>query len=449
MLQVQTLPASLAGLLLAFRWCFTEPSYRTFVALLAGMVAQPGRRTVCGMLTGAGLSRVWHHSRAHWFFSHARWSTEQVGLALVGLIVTGLLPPGAPVLVAVDDTLMRRSGRKVAGAAWQHDGARVSRNGKQVSWGTCFVVAGIVVRLPFTNRPVCLPVLARLWRPKDTSKAVLACQMVTAIAGRLPGRQVHVVADAHYAGADGAPTRRPVHGRGLPEGVSLTSRLRINAALHAIATPIPGRGGRPRRVGARLGTPSDLAAALTWTPATLSRYGRTDQVLLAEATCLWYGTYRSRAIRVILVREPGTHPKTGYHLALITTDLHSPADHVVTRYAARWSIEVAFEDAKQITGVGQARNRTPTAVARTVPFGLITQSIVVLWYTHHGHTPDIATNRRAHAPWYRTKTQPAYQDMIIKLRRTLIAARFRAGNHTSPTPEQILAVQLAWEEAAA
>ena len=57
MLQVQTLPASLAGMLWTFRWCFTEPSYRTFTALLAGMVAQPGRRTVCGMLTGAGLSR--------------------------------------------------------------------------------------------------------------------------------------------------------------------------------------------------------------------------------------------------------------------------------------------------------------------------------------------------------------------------------------------------------
>src|SRR5205823_5363194 len=82
MLQIQTLPASLAGMLWTFRWCFTEPSYRTFVALLAGMVAQPGRRTVCGMLTGAGLSRLWHHSRAHWFFSHARWSTEQVGLVL-------------------------------------------------------------------------------------------------------------------------------------------------------------------------------------------------------------------------------------------------------------------------------------------------------------------------------------------------------------------------------
>jgi hypothetical protein len=50
------------------------------------------------------------------------------------------------------------------------------------------VVAGIVVVLSFLQRPVCLPVLARLWRPKGVSKAMLAGQMVATIAGRLPGR---------------------------------------------------------------------------------------------------------------------------------------------------------------------------------------------------------------------------------------------------------------------
>jgi hypothetical protein len=453
MLQLETVPASLSGLLQVFRPCFTAPSYRMFVALLVGMVAQPGRRTVCGMLVGAGVARVWRHGRAHWFFSHARWSVEQVGLALVGLIVSGLLPAGVPVLLVVDDTLMRRSGRRVSGAAWQHDGARKGPKSAQVSWGTCFVVVGIVVDLPFLDRPVCLPVLARLWRPKGVSKAVLACQMVSAIVTRLaagsPGRAVHVVADAHYAGADGAPTRRELVGRGLPDGVSLTSRLRRNAVLKAIAAPVPGSGGRPRRIGARLGTPTDLARTLPWTSRRVRRYGRRDSVDIAETACLWYGTYRSRAVRVILVREPGSTAKAGHDLALVSTDLDSPAAEIVARYATRWSIEVAFEDARQHTGVGEARNRTTSAVERTVPFGLITQSVVVVWYAHHGHSPQIAADRRAAAPWYRTKTQPSYHDMIIKLRRTLIAARFLRGKPRTPTPEETLTVQLAWAEAAA
>jgi hypothetical protein len=450
MLQLETLPASLMGLLCAFRPCFTAPVFGTFCALAAGLVAQPGRRTVCGMLAGAGLAGVWHHSRAHWFFARARWNPEQVALVLLGLIVERLMPAGAPLLIAVDDTLFRRAGRRVHAAGWHHDGAAKGPARNRVSWGNCWVVAGIVVTVPFLPRPVCLPVAARLWRKNGPTKQVIAGQLVTAIARRCPGHDLHVVADAWYAGADGAAgaargaTR---HRGGFPTGVSLTSRLRVNAALHAIAAPIPGRRGRPRRIGAKLGTATDLAATAAWARTRVHRYGHTTPVRTAQVTCLWYGVYRCRPVRVVLLREPAT--TTGVDLALITTDLTSPAELIIERYAARWSIEVAVEDAKQITGVGQARNRTATAVERTVPFGLFVQSLVVLWYALAGHHPDIVTQRRKAAPWYRSKTHPAYLDMIVQLRRVLIAARFLQGNARRPTPEETLAVHAAWAEAAA
>src|ERR1700730_1273065 len=67
-------PASLMTLLAAFSPLFTAPSFRTFTALACGFLAQPGKRTVCGMLSGAGLARLWPHDRAHWFFSRARWN---------------------------------------------------------------------------------------------------------------------------------------------------------------------------------------------------------------------------------------------------------------------------------------------------------------------------------------------------------------------------------------
>ncbi|MGH3991813.1 MAG: hypothetical protein ACRDSN_05030, partial [Pseudonocardiaceae bacterium] len=79
MLQGVTLPGTLLRVLDPFRPCFTAPSFDTFTALVAGLVAQPVGRTVCGMLTGAGLARVWHHGRAHRFCSAARWSPQQVG----------------------------------------------------------------------------------------------------------------------------------------------------------------------------------------------------------------------------------------------------------------------------------------------------------------------------------------------------------------------------------
>src|SRR5437867_5710353 len=115
---VLPVPASLMTLLAAFSPLFTVPSFRVFCGLACGFLAQTGRRTVCGMLTGAGLSRLWDHHRAHRFFSHAQWSTEALGLALARLVVSALVPDGQPVLVAIDDTLFRRTGRKVHAIGW-------------------------------------------------------------------------------------------------------------------------------------------------------------------------------------------------------------------------------------------------------------------------------------------------------------------------------------------
>ena len=110
-------PASLMGLLASLTPLFTVPSSRTFCGLACGFLAQAGRRTVCGMLAGAGLSRAWPHDRAHQFFSRARWSADDLGLAVARLAVSLLVPAGQPLTVAIDDTLFRRRGKKVWAAA--------------------------------------------------------------------------------------------------------------------------------------------------------------------------------------------------------------------------------------------------------------------------------------------------------------------------------------------
>src|SRR6266566_1214605 len=145
MLPDLTLPPSLMALLATFEPCFTVPTFRTFCALAGGFLAQTGRRTVCGMLTGAGLSGVWRHDRAHRFFSHARWSSQALGLALAKLVVALLVPAGEPVLVAIDDTLFKRTGRKVHAIGWFHDGS--AKRPRQVGLGHNWVIAALVVEL--------------------------------------------------------------------------------------------------------------------------------------------------------------------------------------------------------------------------------------------------------------------------------------------------------------
>jgi hypothetical protein len=439
MLQVETLPVSLRELLQVFRPCFTAPTFRTFSVLLAGLIAAPVRRTVCGMLVAAGLAGVWHHSRAHGFFARARWCADQLGLALLGLIVDRLVPTGAPILVAIDDTLFRRTGRTVYATAWCHDGAARGLTPRaKLRWGNCWVVAGIVVTVPCLSRPVCLPVLARLWRTSGPSKPTLGRQLAHVLATALPDRQVHVVADSHYSTRE---FRNP------PANLTVTGRVKSNAVFYDLHTPTPGANGRPRLRGPRLGNPAALAEHGPWHNTLVHRYGRTDTVSLLERRCLWYGVYRTRPIRVILLRDT---PTERYDLALVTTDLTTPAEAIISRYAARWAIEVAFHDAKQITGLGEARNRTRRAVERTIPFQLITHSLITCWYalTTTDHLDEITTRRHS-TPWYTTKTEPSHLDMTVKLRRLLIAARFHPGTTRTPTPQETLAVHQAWTQAAA
>jgi hypothetical protein len=144
-------------------------------------------------------------------------------------------------------------------------------------------------------------------------------------------------------------------------------------------------------------------------------------------------------VRVILVRDdkPRTRDRDdrGYGLPLVTTDLESTAEDLVARYASRLGIEQAFADARHIIGVGEARNRTRRAVERTVPFGLICFSIVTVWYALHSHCADDVASHRARDRWYTTKTEPSYDDMAVKLRRVIIAARFR-GHALSRPPRK-------------
>jgi SRSO17 transposase len=435
MLPVPTLPMSLLAVLENLRWVFTAPSFATFTALATGLITNTGKGTVTGMFTGAGLVGTWSHDRAHTFFSRAAWSGDTLGMYLSRLIVRTLLPDGAALTVAVDDTLFKRRGKKVFGAAWQHDGA--ARSEKPVGYGVCFVVVGIIVELPFLTRPVCLPVVARLWRPKgEATKVEIAAAMVKQLAAWNRDRRIHVVADAAYHG----PALRHLPGR-----ITLTTRLPASAVLYNLAPAPTGRRGRPALKGGRLGTPADLAKAAQFTAAQVRRYGRTDTMHLAEFTCLWYGSFHTQTVRVILLRDDATD--TGYDLALVTTDLATPAATLITRYAWRWSIEVTFAETREHLGAGQARNRTRLAVERTTPFALYCYTIVVIWYTLHGHHPADAADRRKRQPWYTTKTEPAFADMAAKLRRVIIAARFSPITAAQPTDAEIRAVQHAWAQA--
>lgn len=430
------LPGSWAAVLEPLRPAFRRRgTFTLFTVLATGMVAQTGRRSVVGMLAGAQMAGAISFHAACRFFSQAVWDADRLGLLVARLIVDRLLDPGAPVVVVADDTLFRRWGRKVHHAFWTHDGAA---QGKQkIGRGNRWVIAGIAVRLPFCSSPVCLPVLFRLWAGKGTASPVeLAGELMARIAAEFPGRPVHGVGDAAYHG-------RPL----LVPGATWTTRLPANAALFALAPPRTGKRGRPALKGVRLGKPEDLAAGATWRRATVGRYGRSQAADLAEVGCIWYGSFGNAPGRCVLVREAGSAKP--YDLALFTVDAVSSATRVVERYATRWSIEPSNATSKQQMGAGQARNRLPKAVERTVPFGMLTQSLVIIWYTQSGYHPGDVVIRRQAQPWYDAKTEPSFEDMLTKLRKALIAARFSAASPGQADPDILRDYALACAAAAA
>ena len=190
------------------------------------------------------------------------------------------------------------------------------------------MVAAVVVRLPALSRPVAIPVLAKLVI-KDTSSASrlwLARRMAAAIAGALPGRAIHVTADAAYAGGEL---------KKLPDRVTWTTRLRKDAALYELPPARTGRRGRPREKGDRLPSLAGLAAAAAFTQVTVTRYGKAATIGAAAVTCLWHSVFGTRPVTVVLIRDKAT---TGYDLALVTTDAAASAADLIERYAARWMV---------------------------------------------------------------------------------------------------------------
>lgn len=384
----------------------TAPTFDSFLTILTGWVFAR-RRTVTGMIVAADAAvGAKHHSAYHRVFAAARWSLDELGLAVLGLAVAG----DGPALLAVDDTLARKRGKRVFGVGMHHDPLISSRRTTVTSWGHCWVVLGMVVRPPCCGgRWFCLPVLFRLYVPKSAAaakrlayrtKPQLAVEMLAAACGHCPGRRFHAVGDTAYGGK-GVLTN-------LPANCDLTSRLAMDARLHEPPPArVPGRAGRPRVRGDRLPTPAAMLAGRC-RRLTLDVYGRRDRSRVAEAVGRAYAA-PGRPLKVVAV-DPltgGRKPQAFYSTCVADT-----AEQVLTRYAARWAIEVANRDAKGQLGFEQPQGWTRPAVARTAPAAMLLYSLVVVWFARDGHRHYAPPAR----PWYAGKTQASFADMLATLR---------------------------------
>lgn len=118
--------------------------------------------------------------------------------------------------------------------------------------------------------------------------------------------------------------------------------------------------------------------------------------------------------------------KKPYDLGLFTLDTALPPGDAIERYSWRWAIEPSNAAGKQVIGAGDACNRVPKAVERTVPFAFLVQSLMICWYAISCDPAVGIEERRQRSPWYTTKATPAAADMHAALRDALAQARINA-----------------------
>ena len=76
------------------------------------------------MLAGVGVAAAVSFHTACRFFSGHTWDADRIGLALARLVVDRLVGEHAPIMVVVDDTLIRRWGRRCSARSGPTTGPR-------------------------------------------------------------------------------------------------------------------------------------------------------------------------------------------------------------------------------------------------------------------------------------------------------------------------------------
>ena len=105
--------------------------------------------------------------------------------------------------------------------------------------------------------------------------------------------------------------------------------------------------------------------------------------------------------------------------AFYSTCYQATAEEVIRWYAMRWSVEVANRDSKQSLGFEQPQGWTRRAVERTAPLAMLLYSLIVLWFAEEGHRHW----RPLDCPWYVSKAEPSFADMLATLRRLSVRRR--------------------------
>jgi len=408
-----------------------------------------GRRTISGLLCAAGRQyEDW--SAAYRLFEQERVDAERLWSGLRRQLVDQL-PPSAPVVALMDDTLRRKRGARISGASWRRDplGPPFADN---LIWASRFLQISLAVpehrqatasparaipvdlqhapspRKPSRKAP---PELWQSWRSASAAAAIsaLGARRIAALRRDL---------DSHPEGqarrllvcVDGTFTCRQVL-RALPANTALIGRIRKDARLYAPppARSLPAGRGRQRCYGDRLPTPEQLRQdpAIPWQTVRACAAGNSYHFdVKTVAPLRWQAAGGQRNLLLLIIRPVAYRPRQGAPLHyrqpayLICTDPSLDPAQILQAYLWRWEIEVNFRDQKTLLGFGQPQVRTETAVRTTASFFVFAYALLLLALTrcrmaHRPLPPPAWQRRKPKRPIQRISTAQAISALRANL----------------------------------
>jgi hypothetical protein len=385
----------------------TKPAFaqdRTFErarTLAMSSLVGLGRRTVSGMLcTSAQQFNDW--SAAYRLFERQRFDTKALFAPLCKEVV-GRLGHEEPLVVMMDDTMIRKRGRKVHGAGWKRDplGPPFRTN---FVWGQRYLqISAALPDLSVPGRARGIPVdLTHAPSPakpgKKASEAALkeyrvkqqAMKVSSVGAARLHELRQQLDQEASdrrlIVSVDGGFTNRTVF-RNLPQNTVAIGRIRKDAKLFLAPDKETAiRRGRKRLYGAPLPTPEQMRKddTLPWITVEAFAAGKTHSFEIKTiAPVRWLGS-GAADVRLVIVRPLAYRPKKGARLLyrnpvyLVCTDPELPLERLLQSYLWRWEVELNFRDEKTVMGVGEAQVRSQAAVESVPAFIVAAYAMLLL-----------------------------------------------------------------------
>lgn len=399
-----------------------------------------GRHTISGLLRTQGRhQRDW--SADYRFYSQDRVDPQTL-FQTVRQQIEGRLEAGAPLVVAMDDSLLRKTGRKIHGMRYHRDpmsppfainfvrGLRVLQISAAVPQGE-----GAARLVPIDFEHAVLPAKPprqasaeqlALYR-KERAQRNLNCIGAERLRslrqhmdqGSALGRQLVVNVDGRFTNSTVL--------KAIPVRTTLIGRVRKDAQLYYLPAQQPERG-RKRKYGAPAPTPEEVLhdESIPWQKVRAYACGKSHEFEIKCVGPLLARMDRGTHVVQLVVIKPLKYRLSQSQLCyrqpafLLCTDAKLALEQLLQSYLWRWDIEVNFRDEKTILGVGQAQVRTE-ASNRNTPALAVCSYALLLMASLKTYGPNGGPDRVQSPKWYhrRPEQRATTNELINQLRYEL------------------------------